>query len=221
MSAPEEVIFLLDVDNTLLNNDQVVADLREHLTEQFGTTASDRYWEIFETLRSELGYADYLGALQRYRLERQCDTQLMLMSSFLIDYPFATRLFPDALAAIAQMRKVGPTVILSDGDVVFQPRKIKQSGLWDAVEVRVLIYIHKERMLDEVVQRYPAKRYVMVDDKLRILAAMKQIWKERLTTVFPRQGHYALDPANIAAYPPADVNVEHVGELATMDLSVL
>jgi FMN phosphatase YigB (HAD superfamily) len=145
----------------------------------------------------------------------------MLMSSFLIDYPFATRLFPDALAAIAQMRKVGPTVILSDGDVVFQPRKIKQSGLWDAVEGRVLIYIHKERMLDEVVQRYPAKRYVMVDDKLRILAAMKQIWKERLTTVFPRQGHYALDPANIAAYPPADVTVEHVGELATMDLSVL
>ena len=221
MSAPEEVVFLLDVDNTLLNNDQVVADLREHLTEQFGTTSSDRYWEIFETLRSELGYADYLGALQRYRLERQCDTRLMLMSSFLIDYPFATRLFPDALAAIAQMRKLGPTVILSDGDVVFQPRKIKQSGLWDAVEGRVLIYIHKERMLDEVVQRYPAKRYVMVDDKLRILAAMKQIWKERLTTVFPRQGHYALDPANIAAYPPADVTVEHVGELATMDLGVL
>jgi FMN phosphatase YigB (HAD superfamily) len=144
-----------------------------------------------------------------------------LMSSFLIDYPFATRLFPDALAAIENMAKRGPTVILSDGDVVFQPRKIKQSGLWDAVEGRVLIYIHKERMLDEVVQRYPAKRYVMVDDKLRILAAMKQIWKERLTTVFPRQGHYALDPANIAAYPPADVTVEHVGELATMDLSVL
>jgi FMN phosphatase YigB (HAD superfamily) len=198
MSAPEEVVFLLDVDNTLLNNDQVVADLREHLTEQFGTTSADRYWEIFETLRSELGYADYLGALQRYRLERQCDTRLMLMSSFLIDYPFPTRLFPDALAAIARMRTIGPTVILSDGDVVFQPRKIKQSGLWDAVEGRVLIYIHKERMLDEVVQRYPAKRYVMVDDKLRILAAMKEIWKDRLTTVFPRQGHYALDPANIA-----------------------
>ena len=221
MSAPEEVVFLLDVDNTLLNNDQVVADLREHLTEEFGTTSSDRYWEIFETLRSELGYADYLGALQRYRLERQCDTRLMLMSSFLIDYPFATRLFPDALAAIAKMRALGPTVILSDGDVVFQPRKIKQAGLWDAVEGRVLIYIHKERMLDEVVQRYPAKRYVMVDDKLRILAAMKQIWKERLTTVFPRQGHYALDPANLAAYPPADVTVEHVGELASIDLSVL
>jgi len=214
MSAPEEVVFLLDVDNTLLNNDQVVADLREHLTEQFGTTSSDRYWEIFETLRSELGYADYLGALQRYRLERQCDTRLMLMSSFLIDYPFATRLFPDALAAIENMAKRGPTVILSDGDVVFQPRKIKQSGLWDAVEGRVLIYIHKERMLDEVVQRYPAKRYVMVDDKLRILSAMKGFWRERLTTVFVRQGHYALDAREVAAYPAADVTLGNIAELA-------
>jgi FMN phosphatase YigB (HAD superfamily) len=219
MSAPEEVVFLLDVDNTLLNNDEVVADLRTHLSEEFGASA-DRYWEIFETLRSQLGYADYLGALQRYRLERQCDTRLMLMSSFLIDYPFPTRLFPQALDAIAHLRKLGPTVILSDGDVVFQPRKIKQAGLWDAVEGRVLIYIHKEQMLDEVVQRYPAKRYVMIDDKLRILAAMKEIWKERLITVFPRQGHYAHDKANLVNYPPADITVEHIGELASIDLSV-
>ncbi|HEV3425396.1 MAG TPA: HAD family hydrolase [Paraburkholderia sp.] len=221
MSAPEEVVFLLDCDNTLLDNDHVVADLRSHLTEQFGAASSDRYWEIFETLRSELGYADYLGALQRYRLERQCDTRLMLMSSFLIDYPFASRLYPGALDALWRLRTIGPTVILSDGDVVFQPRKIKQAGLWDAVEGRVLIYIHKEQMLDEVEQRYPAHRYVMVDDKLRILAAMKQIWKERLKTVFPRQGHYALDPANLAAYPPADVTIEHIGELASMNLGTL
>ncbi|SDG45446.1 HAD family hydrolase [Paraburkholderia phenazinium] len=221
MSTSEEVVFLLDCDNTLLDNDQVVADLRAHLTEQFGSASSDRYWEIFETLRSELGYADYLGALQRYREERQCDTRLMLMSSFLIDYPFATRLYPGALAALARLSTLGPTVILSDGDVVFQPRKIKQAGLWDAVEGRVLIYIHKEQMLDEVVQRYPARRYVMIDDKLRILAAMKQIWQERLTTVFPRQGHYAHDPAAIAGYPPADVTVEHIGELASMDLGAL
>jgi FMN phosphatase YigB (HAD superfamily) len=219
MSAPEEVVFLLDVDNTLLNNDEVVADLRTHLKQEFGAS-SDRYWEIFETLRSELGYADYLGALQRYRQERQCDTRLMLMSSFLIDYPFPTRLFPNVLAALARLRTLGPTVILSDGDVVFQPRKIKQSGLWDAVEGRVLIYIHKEQMLDEVVQRYPARRYVMIDDKLRILAAMKQIWKERLITVFPRQGHYALDKANLVTYPAADVTIEHIGELASMDLAV-
>jgi FMN phosphatase YigB (HAD superfamily) len=221
MSAPEEVVFLLDVDNTLLDNDHVVADLRTHLTEQFGTTSSDRYWEIFETLRSELGYADYLGALQRYRMEHQCDTRLLLMSSFLIEYPFASRVFPGALDALARLRTMGPTVILSDGDVVFQPRKIKQAGLWDAVEGRVLIYVHKEHMLGEVEQRYPARRYVMIDDKLRILAAMKAIWKERLKTVFPRQGHYAHDPAALTTYPSADVTVEHIGELATMNLGAL
>jgi FMN phosphatase YigB (HAD superfamily) len=221
MSAPEEVVFLLDVDNTLLDNDQVVADLRTHLTEEFGDKISDRYWEIFETLRSELGYADYLGALQRYRMERQCDTRLMLMSSFLIDYPFPSRLFPGALDTLARLRTLGPTVILSDGDVVFQPRKIKRAGLWDAVEGRVLIYVHKEQMLGEVEQRYPAKRYVMIDDKLRILAAMKNIWKTRLKTVFPRQGHYAHDPAVLTMYPAADVTVEHIGELATMDLDAL
>jgi FMN phosphatase YigB (HAD superfamily) len=221
MSAPEEVVFLLDVDNTLLDNDHVVADLRTHLTEEFGVTSSNRYWEIFETLRSELGYADYLGALQRYRMERQCDTRLMLMSSFLIDYPFPTRLFPGALDALARLRTIGPTVILSDGDVVFQPRKIKQAGLWDAVEGRVLIYVHKEHMLGEVEQRYPARRYVMVDDKLRILAAMKAIWKERLKTVFPRQGHYAHDPAALTTYPAADLTIEHIGELATMSLGAI
>lgn len=221
MSAPEEVVFLLDCDNTLLDNDHVVADLRSHLTEQFGAASSDRYWEIFETLRSELGYADYLGALQRYRMERQCDPRLMLMSSFLIDYPFASRLYPGALDALARLRTLGPTVILSDGDVVFQPRKIKQAGLWDAVEGRVLIYVHKEQMLGEVEQRYPARRYVMIDDKLRILAAMKGIWKERLKTVFPSQGHYAHDPAVLSTYPPADLTVEHIGELATMSLGAL
>jgi FMN phosphatase YigB (HAD superfamily) len=221
MSAPEEVVFLLDVDNTLLDNDHVVADLRTHLTEEFGVESSNRYWEIFETLRSELGYADYLGALQRYRMERQCDTRLMLMSSFLIDYPFPTRLFPGALDALARLRTIGPTVILSDGDVVFQPRKIKQAGLWDAVEGRVLIYVHKEHMLGEVEQRYPARRYVMVDDKLRILAAMKAIWKERLKTVFPRQGHYAHDPAALTTYPAADLTIEHIGELATMSLGAI
>lgn len=221
MSAPEDVVFLFDCDNTLLDNDHVVADLRTHLTEQFGTVCSDRYWEIFETLRSELGYADYLGALQRYRSYHQSDSRLLLMSAFLIDYPFASRLYAGALDALARLRALGPTVILSDGDVVFQPRKIKQSGLWDAVEGRVLIYIHKEHMLDEVARQYPARRYVMVDDKLRILTAMKEIWKERLTTVFPRQGHYAMDTASIASYPPADVTVEHIGELATMNLGAI
>lgn len=212
------VVFLFDVDNTLLDNDAVQDDLSAHLEREFGRASRDRYWSIFEALRTELGYADYLGALQRYRLENLDEPQLLLMSSFLIDYPFANRLYPDALQALAHCRRFGPTVILSDGDVVFQPRKVRRSGLWDAVEGRVLIYLHKERMLDSVQQRFPASRYVMVDDKLRILTAMKRAWGASLTTIFPRQGHYALDPKEIAAYPAADVTLERIGDL--LDLSL-
>mgnify|MGYP001546722356 CR=1 FL=1 len=216
-----DVVFLLDVDNTLLDNDRIVADLRRHLETEFGTASSDRYWSIFEGLRSELGYADYLGALQRYRSQAEHggpdDHRLMLMSSFLVDYPFADRLYPRALEVIGHLAAHGPTVILSDGDVVFQPRKVQRSGLWDAVCGRVLIYIHKEQMLDAVQRHYPARRYVVVDDKLRVLAAMKNVWRGRLTTVFPRQGHYALDPANIAEYPAADCSVERIGDLADFD----
>ncbi|HXS20009.1 MAG TPA: HAD family hydrolase [Steroidobacteraceae bacterium] len=213
MPQPAPVVFLFDVDNTLLDNDAVQGDLSGHLEREFGRARRDRYWSIFETLRAELGYADYLGALQRYRLENLDEPQLLLMSSFLIDYPFANRLYPDALEVLAHCRRYGPTVILSDGDVVFQPRKVRRSGLWDAVEGRVLIYLHKERMLDSVRQRHPASRYVMVDDKLRILTAMKSAWGTALTTVFPRQGHYALDPKEIAAFPAADVTVERIGDL--------
>ncbi len=223
MSAPHDVVFLLDVDNTLLDNDHVQEDLREHLERDFGAASRDRYWEVFEALRGELGYADYLGALQRYRSDElsggMSDPRLLLMSSFLVDYPFADRLYPGALEVIAHLRAWGPTVILSDGDVVFQPRKVQRSGLWQAVEGRVLIYIHKERMLDEIVQRYPARHYVMVDDKLRILAAVKKILHGRVTTVFPRQGHYALDPHNASAYPPADLTIEHIGDLLDYDFS--
>ena len=215
---PAGVVFLLDCDNTLLDNDRVQEDLRRHLTREFGAQNCARYWEIFEALRVELGYADYLGALQRYRLGDLHDPKLLLMSAWLVDYPFADRVYPGALAALEHLQRIGPTVILSDGDVVFQPRKIERSGLWDAVEGRVLVYIHKEEMLDDVAQRYPAKRYVMVDDKLHILAAMKAIWGERLTTVFPRQGHYALDPAILSASPPADITIERIAELAHFDL---
>ncbi len=221
MTGTNEVVFLLDVDNTLLDNDRIVADLGEHLAHEFGDENRDRSWKIFEALRVELGYADYLGALQRYRLGAMHDPRLLLMSSFLVDYPFAERLYPGALDVIAHLRRWGPTVILSDGDVVFQPRKVQRSGLWDAVEDRVLIYLHKEDMLDDVERRYPARRYIMVDDKLRILAAMKQVWGDRLTTVFPRQGHYALDPANIAAYSPADMTIERIGDLINDDVSAL
>ncbi len=221
MSAASDIVFLFDCDNTLLDNDRVTADLRAHLISEFGVEDCNRYWTIFEALRDELGYADYLGALQRYRLGDSSDTRLLTMSSFLIDYPFSSRLYPGALEAIRRLGGVGLTVILSDGDVVFQPRKIERSGLWAAVEGRVLIYIHKEEMLGEVAQRYPARRYVMIDDKLRVLASMKQIWQERLTTIFPRQGHYALDARNTALYPPADVTIERIGDLVNADLTTL
>ena len=225
MKEPQDLVFLLDVDNTLLDNDQITADLKHHLQREFGSASASRYWATFEALRSELGYADYLGALQRYRFDGENrledDSRLLQMSAFLIDYPFAKRLYPQALDVIDRLNTFGRTVILSDGDVVFQPRKVQRSGLWDAVAGRVLIYIHKEQMLDAVQRHYPARHYVMVDDKLRVLAAMKTAMADRLTTVFPRQGHYALDPANIALYPAADVTLEDIGDLIDFDVRAL
>jgi FMN phosphatase YigB (HAD superfamily) len=221
MPDRQDTVFLFDVDNTLLDNDAVQEDLSNHLESEFGRAARERYWAIFETLRSELGYADYLGALQRYRGEDPDDPQLLGMSGFLIDYPFTSRLYAGALQALAHCRRAGPTAILSDGDVVFQPRKVTRSGLWDAVEGRVMIYLHKEQMLTAVERRHPAKHYVMVDDKLRILDAMKKVWGSRLTTIFVRQGHYALDLANISAYPPADLTIERIGDLAGLTVSNL
>jgi FMN phosphatase YigB (HAD superfamily) len=213
-----EIVYLLDVDNTLLNNDAVIEDLRRHLRAAFGAECERRYWEIFEELRRELGYADYLGALQRYRVERPREPQLLRISLFLLDYPFADRLYPGALDAIAQLKARGRVVILSDGDVVFQPRKIERSGLWAAVDGHVLIYIHKEQMLDDVERQYPAPRYVMVDDKLWILAAMKSVRRDRLTTVFVRQGHYAHDQAILGTAPPADITIERIADLGGVSL---
>jgi FMN phosphatase YigB (HAD superfamily) len=218
VTSKESVVVLFDVDNTLLDNDRIIDDLKHHIEQQFGAWSRDRYFAIFEALQKELGYADYLGALQRYRLEDQCDTRLLLMSSFLVDYPFADRLYPGAIEALEQARTWGKTVILSDGDVVFQPRKVERSGLWETVEGRVLIYVHKEQMLADVERHYPAHHYIMIDDKLRILTAMKEVWGNRLTTVFPRQGHYALDRKNNATYPLADITVDSIGDLVKYDL---
>jgi FMN phosphatase YigB (HAD superfamily) len=213
--------FLFDVDNTLLDNDAIRADLAAHLAEAFGQVPADRYWAILEELRLELGYVDYLGALQRYRLDALNDPRLLLMSSFLIDYPFADRIYPGALKALAHVRQWGPTVILSDGDVVFQPRKVQRSGLWHVVEGRVLIYIHKEQMLDDMQRCHPAQHYVMVDDKLRILTAMKKAMGSRLTTVFVRQGHYAFEADVVDALPPADITIDAIGDMARFDADAL
>jgi FMN phosphatase YigB (HAD superfamily) len=218
MARVDPIVFLVDVDNTLLDNDAIQQDLKDHLERAYGRDARDRYWRILEDLFSELGYRDYLGALQRFRAEHPCEVELLSMSAYLIDYPFAGRLFPSALKVLRRLRGLGPTVILSDGDVVFQPHKVERAGLSDAVDGRVLIYIHKEEALDDVERRFPAEHYVVVDDKLRILAAVKRFWGERVTTVFARQGSYALDPQRVRALPPADFTIERIGDLLGFDL---
>jgi FMN phosphatase YigB (HAD superfamily) len=219
MTSRPAIVFLFDVDNTLIDNDRVQAHLRGYLELTYGVAARDRYWEILEGLRSELGYIDYLGALERFRLEEIHRPDVLRMSSWLVDYPFADRLYPDALSAVRHVRQWGPTVVLSDGDAVFQPRKVERSGLWRAFEDRVLIYIHKEEELAHVERLYPADHYVLIDDKLRILDAVKKEWGDRVTTVFPKQGHYAFDPRVLAEYQPADIELARIGDLMRFDLS--
>jgi hypothetical protein len=221
MGADSTLVFLFDVDNTLLDNDRVTSDLKRHLEIQVGPERSQRYWEIFEQLRTEIGYADYLGALQRYRIEHPRDPGLLTASRFLLNYPFATRLYPDSLDAIDHVKQWGEAVVLSDGDVVFQPHKVECSGISEAVDCNVLIYIHKEQELDDVEFRYPADHYVLIDDKLRILTAVKKIWGNKVTTVFVKQGHYAHDPQVLATLPPADISVDRIGDLLKHDLQSL
>jgi FMN phosphatase YigB (HAD superfamily) len=217
-SGRAKVVFLFDVDNTLLDNDQVIADLSKYLKREVGPERARCYWTIFEQLRTRLGYADYLSALQRYRSEYPHDLGLLAVSRFLINYPFANRLFPKSLDVIERVKQWGTAVLLTDGDVVFQPRKVDRSGLYAAVDGHALIYVHKERELADVEARYPAAHYVMVDDKLRILAAVKTLWGLRVTTVFVRQGHYAQDSKMLASHPPADVSVDCIGDLLNFQL---
>jgi hypothetical protein len=221
MTEPDRIVFLFDVDNTLLDNDRVRADLNEHLEKTYGSAARSRYWSIFETLNAQLGYSDYLGALELYRIEKLHSPALLRMANWMVDYPFADRLYPGALAAVEHVRRWGPPVILSDGDAVFQPRKVERSGLWQAFEDRVLIYIHKERELDDVVRFYPSRHYVSIDDKLRVLTKIKEIWGERVTTILPKQGQYANDPDIVATYPPADIQLGKISELLKYDFSYL
>ena len=213
------IVFLFDVDNTLIDNDRVASDLKRHLNEKVGEASAQHYWDIFENLRSELGYADYLGALQRYRVEKPREPKLLEVSYFMINYPFANRLYPESLDSVDHAKKLGRAVILSDGDVVFQPRKIDRSGLYDSFEGNVLIYVHKEAELPDVESKYPADHYVMVDDKVRLLTAIKEYWGKRVTTVFPRQGHYALDQKLVSQYPEPDITLERIGELKDYSLA--
>lgn len=214
----DKTVFLFDVDNTLLDNDRVTRDLKAFMEKEIGAKRNARYWEIFEKLRAELGYADYLGALQNYRVEHPYDSHVLAVSTYLVNYHFANRLFPNSLDALEHCKKFGKVVILTDGDVVFQPRKIERSGLLEAVEKNILIYIHKEKELADLERRYPAEHYVFVDDKIRILSAIKEIWKEKATTVFVRQGHYAFDEKEVAKYQKADITIEKIGDMLNMDL---
>jgi FMN phosphatase YigB (HAD superfamily) len=218
MRPPDPVVFLVDVDNTLLDNDRILDDVREHVAKVCGREASDRYWQIVVRLFDELGYRDYLDALQRYRIENPHDPRLFQLAQFVLDYPFADRLYPGALEALQTFSRWATTAVLTDGDVVFQPRKVERSGIWQAVGGKVMIYVHKEEELEDVARRFPAEHYVLVDDKLRILTSIKQIWGSRVTTVFPRTGMYAHDPEVLAKYPAADVTVESIAELAGWSL---
>lgn len=217
MALPHPIVFLVDVDNTLLDNDGIQRDLKDHLEQTYGAATRDRYWRILEDLFEEVGYRDYIGALQRYRSEHPLHVELLSMSSWLVDYPFDKRLFPLALEVLKHLRTIGPTAILSDGDVVFQPRKVEHAGIAEAVDGHVLIYIHKEEALADIEHRYPARRYVLVDDKPRILDAVKRVWQDRVTTVFVRQGSYAHDEKVLSALPPADVTIERIGDLLHHD----
>jgi len=218
MKKTSPIVFLVDVDDTLLDNGRVQADLKKHIEREFGPQCRDRFWAIHQELFKQLGYCDYLGAFQRFRVEHPYEPHLVTAANFLVDYPFANRLYPGSLDVLERFRERGPTVIATDGDMVFQPRKVQRSGIFETVEGRVLIYIHKEEALNDIAHRYPAEHYVLVDDKLRILTAFKQAWGERVTTVFPRQGEFALDPVTLASYPPADVIVERISDLLSYDL---
>jgi FMN phosphatase YigB (HAD superfamily) len=213
MIVRASTVFLIDIDNTLLDNDAVEADLRRHFAARLGEEHAERYWTMFEELRAELGYADYLGALQRLRAALPHEATLLEVSTYLIEYPFAKRIYPGALETVRRLKELGRPVVLSDGDVVLQPHKIRRSGVWAAVGGDVLVYVHKEHELDDVERRYPAEHYVIVDDKLRILDAIKRRWQSKVTTVFLRQGHYATDVDSLAAYAPADLALDRIAAL--------
>jgi FMN phosphatase YigB (HAD superfamily) len=218
MKKTVPIVFLVDVDDTLLENDRIQADLKKHIEREFGVQCRDQFWAIQEELFNQLGYRDYLGTLQRFRIEHPYEPHLVTASNYLVDYPFANRLYPGALDVLERFRQWGQTVILTDGDMVFQPRKVQRSGIFETVEGHVLIYIHKEESLKDVEHRYPADHYVLVDDKLRILTAVKQAWGSRVTTVFPRQGEFALNPVTVVSYPPADITVERISDLLSYEL---
>ncbi len=221
MGRSPDIVFLFDVDDTLLDNDAVKADLGKHVLDTFGPEACNRFWDIYEEQRAKHGYADFLGTLERFRLEHLGEPRALLLANWLMGYPFAERLYPEALAAVEHVARWGLPVILTDGDGVFQPYKLERAGLWGAFGGRVLDYVHKEQELDAIEHAYPARCYVVIDDKPSVLGAIKKIWGDRVTTVFVRQGHYALDPKAAAGGPPPDVTLERIADIKGHEFSAL
>ncbi len=221
MAGEHEIVFLFDVDDTLLDNDAMKADLGQHVLDIFGQAGAKRFWTIYEEQRVKHGYADFLGTLERFRLEHLGQPRAMLLANWLMAYPFAERLYPEALPAVRHVAQWGLPVILTDGDGVFQAYKLVRAGLWDAFEGHVLDYVHKEQELDAVMRAYPARHYVVIDDKPSILSAIKKAWGQRVTTIFVRQGHYALDPKAAAILPHPDMTLENIGALKKQEFSAL
>ena len=221
MPLAEDTVFLFDVDNTLLDNDRVKSDLKEKVLQDFGQEACNRFWAIYEEQRKKHIYADFIGTLERFRLEHLHDPKALRLSLWMMHYPFADRLFPDALAVVRHVSQWGLPVVLTDGDGVFQPYKLERSGLWNAFDGRVLGYVQKDQELEAIAQAFPARHYILVDDKLKLLNAVKGIWGNRVTTIFVKQGHYANDPNVLASEPVADVSVDRVAELMMHDFSTI
>jgi FMN phosphatase YigB (HAD superfamily) len=212
-----QLAFLLDVDNTLLANDEVKEDLDHRLRKVLGNELTARFWETYEQVRHEQGVVDIPLSLTRLRAEvseSQLDKQTYQQVHAIFDtYPFFQRLYPHVIETLHYLRTLGLTIIVSDGDQYFQEEKIVNSHLAEAVEGRVLIYIHKQQHLEEILQRYPADHFVMVDDKAGILADCKALLGNRLTTVFVKQGKYAQEPLPTHFVP--DITIEHIGDLPT------
>jgi len=211
-AALDPVFFLVDVDNTLFDNDRFAVELSAHLEKSFNVAERERYWSLHKKRWAEFGISDYLGTMQQFRQGLQNDPSLLQMSSFLLDFPFGDLLYPHALEVVKHMRSLGPASALSDGDMVFQPRKLQHSGIFDAFHGNALIYEHKQHELDLLQQRFPAQRYVMIDDKPNILADMKKVLGDRLTTVFVRQGRYAADASPELRSAP-DMKIDAIADL--------
>jgi FMN phosphatase YigB (HAD superfamily) len=221
------LVVLLDVDNTLLDNDRFAVDLSAYLLKQFGADGRDRYWRLFAQRRDDLGYADYLGAVQAFRGGYDDDRDRLGLSAFVLDYPFAERLYPRALEVLAHLRACAPTVIFTEGDLVFQPRKLRSAGIWDAAGGQAIVCLHKTFALTLLHRRYPAAHYFMIDDKPALLAAMKRLLGTALTTVLVHQGQYAREssagfqerrvPPLPSTRPRPDLEIERIADLLGRD----